>query len=269
MLHIAGISKAYRRDGAPDVTALRELTLKVPEGQFLSVIGPNGCGKSTLLKVLSGEIAPDKGRAEISAGDGDFNLLRLTDQLRARVVARVEQDPRLGSVPDLSVWENLWLATHVSIQRIVLGFGSADKVLRSRNELLQGLGFEGKVNSKINELSGGQRQVIAVLLAVLRSPRLLLLDEHTASLDRRNADLCLSLATKLSKEEGKSVISVTHNLVEALEFGDRLIVMGDGQVVADFSRTEMNKLTTTDLVALMRMRSQIYDGMDEVPRPRN
>jgi putative tryptophan/tyrosine transport system ATP-binding protein len=252
LLCLEGIAKTFKGEGAGETLALVDLDLKVETGQYLMIVGPNGSGKSTLLGIISGEVMADKGNAMLLCSKGMIDLLSTPRRKKGQFMARVEQDPTLGTIPDLTVWENLWLATGVKSGGALLGFGSSAKVCKAQGKLLAELGFASRLDVRVRDLSGGQRQVVAVLLAVLRKPMLLLLDEHTASLDRRNASICVELSMRLAREAGSTILSVTHNLEEAITFGDRVIVMSRGRVSRDLSRVEMDKLGAEGLAALIR-----------------
>lgn len=229
--------------------ALDGLSLEVPAGQFVTVIGSNGAGKSTLLNVISGETALDAGSVVID----DKPMQGLSAWRRAGYVARVFQDPLAGTCEDLSIEENLALADARGARR---GLGRA--VRRDRREdyreqlRLLDLGLEGRLEDPIGLLSGGQRQSISLLMAALRPSRILLLDEHTAALDPRTADYVLALTRRLVKDKGLTTLMVTHSMRQALEIGDRLVMLHRGKVALDVDQPAQRGLGVADLLEMFQ-----------------
>ena len=225
--------------------ALDDLTLTLESGDFVAVIGSNGAGKSTLLNVISGAVLPDQGRVVLEGHD----LTGMAVHQRAAYIGRVFQDPMLGTAPALSIEENLALAAKRGLRR---GFGLAlNNANRKRfAELLApfGLGLETRMRVLAGKLSGGQRQVLALLMAALRKPRLLLLDEHTAALDPGTADLVMQATRRIVEEEKLTALMITHNMEQAIHFGNRLIAMNAGRVHMDVGRDVKKGLTVDDLV---------------------
>ncbi|ANN78714.1 ABC transporter ATP-binding protein [Bordetella flabilis] len=234
--------------GTPiETRALRGLTLEIPTGQFVTVIGSNGAGKSTFLNAVSGDQPVDSGRIAI---DGD-DMTRQPSWRRAGYVARVFQDPMAGTCEDLTIEENMALAQARGASR-----GAARAVKASMRALFRerlatlGLGLEQRLGDRIGLLSGGQRQAVSLLMAALRPSRLLLLDEHTAALDPRTADFVLQLTARIVAESRLTTLMVTHSMRQALEVGDRTVMLHAGQVVLDVSGDERKGLTVTDLLAM-------------------
>ncbi len=235
-------------------TALDGLSLQVPAGQFVTVIGSNGAGKSTLLNVISGELAVDEGSIRI----GDQEVGRLAAWRRADYVARVFQDPLAGTCEDLSIEENLALADARGRRR---GLGRAvrrDRRDHYREQLrLLDLGLENRLEDPIGLLSGGQRQSVSLLMAALRPSRILLLDEHTAALDPRTADYVLELTRRLVKDKGLTTLMVTHSMRQALDIGDRLVMLHRGKVALDVAEPANRGLGVPDLLEMFqRVRSE-------------
>ncbi len=229
--------------------ALDGLALHVPAGQFVTVIGSNGAGKSTLLNAISGEVTLDEGSIQI---DG-MEMAGLSAWRRAGHVARVFQDPLAGTCEDLSIEENLALADARGQRR---GLGRA--VRRERREeyreqlRLLDLGLEDRLEDPIGLLSGGQRQSVSLLMAALRPSRILLLDEHTAALDPRTADYVLALTRKLVKDKGLTTLMVTHSMRQALEIGDRLVMLHRGKVALDVAEPANKGLGVPDLLEMFQ-----------------
>jgi putative ABC transport system ATP-binding protein len=234
--------------GTPiETRALRGLSLHIPTGQFVTVIGSNGAGKSTFLNAVSGDLPIDGGRIEIDGVD----MTRQPSWRRAEHVARVFQDPMAGTCEDLSIEENMALAQARGASR---GVGRAVKAAmretwRERLAIL-GLGLENRLGDRIGLLSGGQRQAVSLLMAALRPSRLLLLDEHTAALDPRTADFVLQLTTRIVAESRLTTLMVTHSMRQALDVGDRTVMLHQGQVVLDVSGEERKGLSVPDLLAM-------------------
>lgn len=249
-ISICGLSKSFLSNGNGTTHALRGVDLDVRPGEFIVVVGPNGSGKTTLLNVLAGDFDPDGGQIVLEDGGNSDPWLEMPRWKRAAYLARVHQDPRRGTAAGMTVWENLRLAR--SRQRVPLpwSFAPPQHDRQWLIDRLERLGLAGKIDSRVMELSQGQRQLLALELAMLREPVLLLADEHTASLDQANARKCLEATVALSREGGVTVIMVTHNLMDALNYGDRLIVMRDGQVARDFLADEKRSLTLSGLIEL-------------------
>jgi len=234
--------------GTPiETRALRGLSLEIPTGQFVTVIGSNGAGKSTLLNAISGEAQLDRGSIQI---DGvELNRMPVWD--RAGMVARVFQDPLLGTCEDLTIEENLALAASRGSRR-GLGRALAAELRAECAERLAklGLGLENRLNDRIGLLSGGQRQAVSLLMAALRPSRILLLDEHTAALDPRIAAFVLDITRRIVAERQLTTLMVTHSMQQALEIGDRTVMLHQGQVVLDVTGEERGKLDVPQLLQM-------------------
>src|SRR5690625_4804860 len=247
MLSVKDLSVTFNLGTPIETCALRGLSLEIPTGQFVTVIGSNGAGKSTLLNVVSGEIAVDSGRIDIDGVD-------VTNQPvwhRARRVARVFQDPMAGTCEDLTIEENMALASDRGKRR---GLGIAVKrAMREefREKLATlGLGLENRLTDRIGLLSGGQRQAVSLLMATLQPSRILLLDEHTAALDPRTADFVLELTKRIVQDGALTTMMVTHSMRQALDVGDRTVMLHQGEVILDVSGDERKGLDVHDLLAM-------------------
>lgn len=234
--------------GTPiETKALRGMSLDIPSGQFVTVIGSNGAGKSTFLNAVSGDQEVDSGK--ICIDNIDVTAMPVWD--RAKYVARVFQDPMAGTCEDLTIEENMALASARGVRR---GLGGAVKAsmrdeFRSRLETL-GLGLENRLTDRIGLLSGGQRQAVSLLMAAMRPSRILLLDEHTAALDPRTADFVLELTERIVSEGQLTTMMVTHSMKQALDVGDRTVMLHQGEVVLDVSGPERQGLQVPDLLAM-------------------
>ena len=244
--------------GTPiETRALRGMSLDIPTGQFVTVIGSNGAGKSTFLNAVSGEMSVDRGRIEIDGVD----VTRAPVWERARHVARVFQDPMAGTCEDLTIEENMALAMQRGERR---GFRHAVKpalreAFRAHLSTL-GLGLENRLGDRIGLLSGGQRQAVSLLMAALKPSRLLLLDEHTAALDPRTADFVLQLTVRIVAEHKLTTMMVTHSMRQALDVGERTVMLHQGRVVLDVSGEERRGLDVQHLLAMFeRVRGEQID----------
>ena len=234
--------------GTPiETRALRGMSLEIPAGQFVTVIGSNGAGKSTFLNAVSGDLAVDTGVIEI---DG-IDMTRRPVWERAGHVARVFQDPLAGTCEDLTIEENMSLAWSRGKKRGFQGAlnGELRELFRERVAVL-GLGLENRLSDRIGLLSGGQRQAVSLLMAALQPSRILLLDEHTAALDPKTAAFVLELTTKIVAENKLTTMMVTHSMRQALDVGDRTVMLHQGKVVLDVSGPEREGLDVPDLLQM-------------------
>ncbi len=247
ILRVLGVTKTFSLGGSR-IPALDGLTLFLSEGEFTTLIGSNGAGKTTLLNVIAGTLRPDRGRVEILGQD----VTRWPAQRRAKLIGRVFQDPLRGTASQLTVAENLALAAKKG------GRGLAPLLSRRRRRFLAQvlasleMGLEGRLGEKVAHLSGGERQALAVLMATLTNPKLLLLDEHTAALDPANAEKVLAITERLVAEQHLTTLMVTHRMDQALALGNRLIMMHKGRIVLDLEGEEKRRLGVEDLVGLFR-----------------
>lgn len=246
MLNLKGVHKTFFPNSINERVALSNINLELGDGDFVTVIGSNGAGKSTVLNTVAGKISPDAGTVEICGR----NVTRMKDFKRARYVGRVFQDPMAGTAPDLTIEQNMALAERRGMSR-GLAFGITNaKRARFANELeLLELGLEKRLSAKVGLLSGGQRQALSLLMATFSKPKILLLDEHTAALDPERARLVTDLTEKVVAEQQLTTLMVTHNMGQALEVGNRLIMMHDGEVILDVSGTKKSSMTVEDLLA--------------------
>jgi putative ABC transport system ATP-binding protein len=247
---------SFRGPDGSSICALDEVSFQVNAGDFINIVGHNGSGKTTLLNVLRGVLTPTSGTARFTCSSGDQDWFGVPQRRRAQLVSYLHQDPKLNTFQSLTVLDNFWLASHRGVPR--LGRFRPPAVFTSRVlARLEEIGLAHRINSRLDELSQGQRQLVALEIELLagRQPSLLLLDEHTASLDRRNAAVCMTLTELWCKREGATAINVTHKLGDAIHYGNRIIVLCDGRVVADIGSTEKEQLDVSKLLHL--------SGMDE------
>ncbi|MDY7104985.1 MAG: ATP-binding cassette domain-containing protein [Actinomycetota bacterium] len=248
MLELDQVSVTYHPGTPGEVRALRDVCLRAPSGQFVTVVGANGSGKSTLVGVLAGAVAPCAGRVRIDGADVTGEAVHR----RAARVARVFDDPRAGSAPELSVEENLALAMARGRRRGVRRAVTDRRRHRMRDALaVLGLGLEDRLDQPVGLLSAGQRQSLTMVMATLRHPSVLLLDEHLAALDPATARRVLLLTTDLAREAGSTTVMVTHDMHAALTTGDRLVVVRAGRIGADLSGSELARLDAATLTELL------------------
>ncbi len=252
MLKITNLHKTFNPNTINAKTALDGLNLTLNDGDFVTVIGGNGAGKSTMLNAIAGVWKPDYGTIEI---DG-IDVTNMPEHKRAKFLGRVFQDPMKGTSPDMEIAENLSIAARRGTKRkLIWGCTRCDReeyrvLLRQLD-----LGLEERLSAKVGLLSGGQRQAVTLLMATLRKPKLLLLDEHTAALDPKTAAKVLEITDKLVKENNLTTLMITHNMYDAIEYGNRLIMMHEGRVVVDVSGEDKKKLTREHLLDLFEQNS--------------
>ena len=244
MISLKNISQIFD-NGIEKNQVLRSLSLDVPEGQFVTVIGGNGAGKSTLFNIIDGNLNPTSGSIFIDGKD----IQRTSHSARAALVARVFQDPNTGVCPELTIAENMALANSRGKWRLFQWAIRKKDIVFFEEKLAEfDLGLENMLRKKASLLSGGQRQVITLLMATMQKPKLLLLDEHTAALDPRIAKQVMGITKKLVDEQKITTIMISHNMSDAIEYGDRLLMLNSGEIVLDVSGEEKRRLTPAELI---------------------
>lgn len=253
MLELKNISKTFNPGTVTEKVALRNIDLKINDGDFITVIGGNGAGKSTLLNTIAGVFESDTGSIKLD----DIDLTFMPEHKRARYFGRVFQDPRLGTAANMQIEENLALALRRGKRR-ALSWGIHNEERKNYREKLSllGLGLEDRMKSKVGLLSGGQRQAVTLLMATLQKPRLLLLDEHTAALDPKTAHLVLELTEQFIKTDNLTAFMVTHNMKNAIHYGNRLIMMSEGRIIYDVCGEEKKNLQVKDLLEKFNLNSE-------------
>ena len=252
MLKITNLQKTFNPGTVNAKTALNGLHLELADGDFVTVIGGNGAGKSTMLNAIAGVWKPDFGTIEIDGTD----VTNMPEHKRAALLGRVFQDPMMGTSPDMEIAENLSIAARRGTKRkLIWGIRKGERT-RYRELLADlGLGLEDRLSAKVGLLSGGQRQAVTLLMATLRRPKLLLLDEHTAALDPKTAAKVLEITNKLVSENKLTTLMITHNMHDAIAYGNRLIMMHEGRIVVDVCGEEKAKLTISQLLDLFEQAS--------------
>lgn len=245
MLRLNNIYKTFNAGTINEKTVLKGLDLELNTGDFVTIIGGNGAGKSTMLNLIAGVHYPDQGSMLLD----NINITNMPEYKRAKYLGRVFQDPMMGTAANMEIEENLALAYRRGKMR-GLGWGITknEKELYYEKLKILNLGLEDRLTSKVGLLSGGQRQALTLLMATLQNPKLLLLDEHTAALDPKTAANVLELTERIVNANSLTALMVTHNMKNAIQYGNRLIMMYDGKIIYDVSGEDKKKLHVKDLL---------------------
>lgn len=245
MLELRNICKTFNAGTVNEKVALNNLSLTLEDGDFVTVIGGNGAGKSTMLNAISGVWRPDSGNIILDGVD----MTSMPEYRRAKFLGRVFQDPMMGTAPTMQIEENLALAKRRGRFR-GLGWGIHKSEREEYRRLLEefDLGLEDRLTSKVGLLSGGQRQALTLLMATMQRPKLLLLDEHTAALDPKTAAKVLELTDKIVRENTLTTLMITHNMNDAIRYGNRLVMMHEGRIIYSVSGEEKKHLQVADLL---------------------
>lgn len=245
MLNLEHISVTFNEGTLDEKKALKNINLRLSEGEFVTVIGGNGAGKSTLMNVISGNLFSDIGRISIKNKD----ISSLPEYKRSQMIGRVFQDPMAGTAPSMTIEENLAIAYGRNRSRgLRLGVNKKRRELFQKHLKTLNLGLEDRLGAKVGLLSGGERQALSLLMATFTEPNILLLDEHTAALDPARAELITDLTSEIVDKFNLTTLMVTHNMQQALDMGDRLIMMDAGQIILDVSGEEKQSLTIPQLL---------------------
>ena len=257
MLEIKNIYKTFNAGTINEKKALQGLSLTLKDGEFCTVIGGNGAGKSTMMNAVAGVWPVDSGAILVDGVD----ISGLCEYQRASMLGRVFQDPMTGTAADMQIVENMALAARRGSRRSFLRWGVPKAEYETYRELLKtlGLGLEDRMTTKVGLLSGGQRQALTLLMATLKKPKLLLLDEHTAALDPKTAAKVLEATQRIVEKDNLTTMMITHNMRDAIAYGNRLVMMYDGHIVVDVSGEEKKHLTVEQLLNLFSQAS----GSDE------
>ena len=252
MLSLKNVSKTFNMGTVNEKKAIINLSLDVEEGDFITVIGGNGAGKSTLLNLIAGVYLPEQGTIEL---DGQ-NVTRLKEFKRAKYLGRVFQDPMMGTAANMEIQENLALAyRRGKFRGLSWGVTRKDKIQFKSQLKILGLGLEDRMTAKVGLLSGGQRQALTLLMATMKKPKVLLLDEHTAALDPKTAEKVLSVTEELTSMNNLTTIMITHNMKDAIRYGIRLIMMNEGNIIYDVRGEEKKNLTVAQLLEKFKIES--------------
>jgi ABC-type uncharacterized transport system, ATPase component len=245
MIELQNINKYYNPGTVNEMCLFGDFKLTIMDGEFISVVGSNGSGKTSMLNIICGSIPIDSGRIMI----GNENITNMPEHIRQRRIGRVYQNPAMGTCPTMTILENMSLADNKG-KSFNLGRGTNKKRITYYREMLASLnlGLEDKMNIPVASLSGGQRQAMALLMATMTPIEFLILDEHTAALDPKTAELIMQLTDQVVKEKGLTTIMVTHNLRYAVEYGNRLLMMHQGSVILDKAGADKKGLIIDDIL---------------------
>ena len=261
MLKLENIRKVFNAGTVNEKVALNGLNLHMKEGEFVTVIGGNGAGKSTMLNCVAGVHNVDGGQILI----GGTDVTKLPEYKRAQFIGRVFQDPMMGTAATMQIEENMALASRRGkIRTLMPGITKAEREQYAEQLKILELGLEDRLTAKVGLLSGGQRQALTLLMATLRQPKLLLLDEHTAALDPKTAAKVLDVTQRIVEKNRLTTMMITHNMRDAIAYGDRLIMMYDGRIVVDVSGEEKKKLTVEQLLELFSKASGSNEVSDKL-----
>lgn len=257
MLKVTDVKKTFFKGTANEKKAIRGISLTLNDGDFCTVIGSNGAGKSTLLNLIAGALIPDEGLIEIDGKD----VTRMPEYKRAKYIGRVFQDPMKGTAAGMQLQENLMLADRRGLcHRLRWAFTPSREQYYQNLVARLGLGLENRMTARIGLFSGGQRQAVTLLMATMRRPEVLLLDEPTAALDPKTAETVLNLVNQIVTEQKLTTLMITHNMRDALRLGNRLIMMNDGKIIADYN-AEQKKELTIDM--LLRKFEEVTDDVSD------
>lgn len=257
MLKVTDVKKTFFKGTVNEKKAIRGISLTLNDGDFCTVIGSNGAGKSTLLNLIAGALIPDEGLIEIDGKD----VTRMPEYKRAKYIGRVFQDPMKGTAAGMQLQENLMLADRRGLcHRLRWAFTPSREQYYQNLAARLGLGLENRMTARIGLFSGGQRQAVTLLMATMRRPEVLLLDEPTAALDPKTAETVLNLVNQIVTEQKLTTLMITHNMRDALRLGNRLIMMNDGKIIADYN-AEQKKELTIDM--LLRKFEEVTDDVSD------
>lgn len=248
MIRVENISVVFS-PGTPDENlALRNINLTVKNRDFITIIGSNGAGKSTLYNAIAGTIIPFQGRIFLRTDTTETDISRKPEFIRARYIGRIFQNPLLGTAGKMTLADNMMLCHRKGYKGLKISLNRQMRETFREQLSCLGMGLEDRLNDNVELFSGGQRQALTLLMTVMSKPSLLLLDEHTAALDPRNAEIVMGLTGRFAEEYSLTVMMITHNMNHALEAGNRLLMMDGGEIILDIDAEEKAKLSTKDIV---------------------
>ncbi|MBN2509940.1 MAG: ATP-binding cassette domain-containing protein [Spirochaetales bacterium] len=245
MIRIDSIHKTFYKGTVNENHVIKNLSLTVNKGDFITVIGSNGAGKTTLLNLISGNLFPDEGHIFIE----DLDVTKVPEYKRARYIGRIFQNPLMGTAGNMTLEDNMVICHKKGFKPLKISLNASLRETFQEKLKILGMGLENRLKDNVGLLSGGQRQALTLLMMVLSQPSLVLLDEHTAALDPKNASLVLDLTNKFVREFGLTTMMITHNMHHAISYGNRLLMMDDGEIILDVIGEEKSRLTVDKLVA--------------------
>lgn len=247
--HIGIVFNAHTPD---ENIALKDINLSINKGDFITVIGSNGAGKSTLYNVIAGTFKPTSGHLYMDDGTAEREITGDPEYKRARYIGRIFQNPLLGTAGKMRLEDNMMICCRKGWKGLRISLNNKMRAKFREQLAMLNMGLEDRLNDNVELLSGGQRQALTLLMAVMSKPDLLLLDEHTAALDPANAKIIMDLTLKFAQEYGLTVMMITHNMQHALNYGNRLLMMDSGEIIMDIAQQEKAVLTMDDIVTRFR-----------------
>lgn len=252
MIELKNIGITFNKNTPDENTALKNINLSINRGDFITVIGSNGAGKSTLYNIISGTLSPTEGSIFLETETGVKDITKDKEYKRAKYIGRIFQNPLLGTAGKMSLEDNMVIASKKGFKGLKISLNNRTRNF-FREELSKlNMGLENRLGDNVESFSGGQRQALTLLMAVMSRPSLLLLDEHTAALDPSNAAIVMELTQKFAKEYSLTVMMVTHNMQHALDCGTRLLMMDSGEIIMDIGKEEKQRLTMDSIVEKFR-----------------
>lgn len=260
MIKIKNVKKTFYTDLGTTKEVFKNLNLEANTGDFITIIGSNGAGKSTLFNIINGKIIPDEGTIELNGID----ITKLEAYKRAKWISQVYQDPTLGTAPSMVVLENMSMAMNKG-KSFNLGFGLDIKHIDLFEQELKnlGLGLENQLYTKVGSLSGGQRQCLSLIMSTLRSPEVLLLDEHTAALDPQTSKIILDKTEEVIKRHNIITFMITHNMQDAIKYGNRLLMLHGGEIIFDIKGKEKEELTVEKLLDMFKQKEMKLSDLSD------
>ena len=244
MIRLEGVSKVFNEGTVNETRAMNNINLTVNEGDFITVIGSNGAGKSTLFNLIAGTYAPTEGRVFVN----DADVTKVPEYKRAKYIGRIFQNPLLGTAGNMSLEDNMTISRKKGFKGLKVSLNNSLREEFRRELTALDMGLEERLKNNVSLLSGGQRQALTLLMMVLSRPALILLDEHTAALDPRNAAKVLELTKRFIEDYKLTAIMITHNMAHAIAYGNRLLMMDGGEIILDIQGKEKQELTVDKLV---------------------
>ena len=253
MLNLENISITFNANTPDEKRVLKNINLNINKGDFITIIGSNGAGKSTLYNVIAGTLKPTTGTITLTDENGEKkNITNDAEFRRARYIGRIFQNPRLGTAGKMSLEDNMMICYKKGFKGLKISLNNKMREFFREQLRVLNMGLENRLGDNVELFSGGQRQALTLLMAVMSKPSLLLLDEHTAALDPTNAAIIMELTRRFAQEYNLTVMMVTHNMQHALDYGNRLIMMNKGEIISDISGEEKQQLTMDSIVELFK-----------------
>ncbi|WP_295796748.1 ABC transporter ATP-binding protein [uncultured Treponema sp.] len=252
MIELKNIGITFNKNTPDENTALKNINLSINQGDFITVIGSNGAGKSTLYNVISGTYSPTEGSIFLETENGIKDITKDKEYKRAKYIGRIFQNPLLGTAGKMSLEDNMVIASKKGFKGLKISLNNKTRNFFKEELSKLNMGLENRLGDNVELFSGGQRQALTLLMAVMSKPSLLLLDEHTAALDPSNAAIVMELTRKFAKEYNLTVMMVTHNMQHALDYGTRLLMMDSGEIIMDIGKEEKQKLTMGSIIEKFR-----------------